>query len=77
MARVRYFAAAEEAVGSDSETRSESTLGELRAALSAQHPELGAILARCAVLVDGARTPDDTALGTDTLVDVLPPFAGG
>lgn len=77
MARVRYFAAAEEAVGRDSDVRLESTLGELRAALSAQHPELGAILPRCAVLVDGARTSDDAALGTDTLVDVLPPFAGG
>ncbi len=77
MARVRYFAAAEEAVGSDSETRGEPTLGELRAALTTQHPELGAILPRCAVLVDGARVSDDAALSTDTLVDVLPPFAGG
>lgn len=77
MARLRYFAAAAEAVGSESETRSEPTLAELRAALTAQHPELGAILPRCAVLVDGARVSDDTALDTDTLVDVLPPFAGG
>ena len=33
MARVRYFAAAEEAAGHDSETRFEASLGELRAAL--------------------------------------------
>ena len=33
MARVRYFAAAEEAVGSAEELRDEATLGELRDAL--------------------------------------------
>jgi molybdopterin converting factor small subunit len=77
MARVRYFAAAEEAAGQDTETRFEASLGELRAALTAQHPELGALLPRCAVLVDGSRVEDDAAIGEDSLVDVLPPFAGG
>jgi hypothetical protein len=32
---------------------------------------------RCAVLVDGRRTDGSAPLGADTLVDVLPPFAGG
>ncbi|HWI31565.1 MAG TPA: MoaD/ThiS family protein [Microbacterium sp.] len=77
MARVRYFAAAEEAVGHDAESRSETSLGALRAALGAEHPGLGVILPRCAVLVDGSRVGDDTALGADSLVDILPPFAGG
>ncbi|HEX5859304.1 MAG TPA: MoaD/ThiS family protein [Microbacterium sp.] len=77
MARVRYFAAAEEAAGHESETRFEASLGELRAALGTEHPELGVILPRCAVLVDGSRAGDDAILGEDTLVDVLPPFAGG
>ena len=77
MARVRYFAAAEEAAGHESETRFEASLGELRAALGAEHPELGVILPRCAVLVDGSRADDDAVLGEDSLVDVLPPFAGG
>ncbi len=78
MVRVRYFAAAEEAVGRDEETRSEPTLGALREALAADHPRLAAILPRCAVLVAGSRTEESaTVLGTDTLVDVLPPFAGG
>lgn len=75
--RIRYFAAAEEAAGRSEDVRSETTLGALRAALVAEHPGLGGILPRCAVLVDGARVDDDAALGTDTLVDVLPPFAGG
>ena len=77
MTRVRYFAAAEEATGRAEDVRSEPTVGALRAALVAEHPGLVGILPRCAVLVDGARTDDDTPLSADTLVDVLPPFAGG
>ncbi len=77
MAHVRYFAAAEEFAGRSEELRSETTLGELRAALSAERPALGGILPRCAVLVGGARVDDATVLGGDVLVDVLPPFAGG
>lgn len=77
MTRVRYFAAAEELAGRASEVRVEPTLGALRAALTSEHPALGDILPRCAVLVDGARVGDEHALGDDVLVDVLPPFAGG
>lgn len=77
MARVRYFAAAEEATGRDEETRNEASVGALRAALVADHPGLTGILPRCAVLVGGSRVDDDTPLGSDSLVDVLPPFAGG
>lgn len=77
MAHVRYFAAAEEAAGSSEEQRFEATLGALRDRIAAEHPALGSILPRCAVLVDGARADDDAPLGDDTLIDVLPPFAGG
>ncbi|MEN2738189.1 MoaD/ThiS family protein [Microbacterium sp. X-17] len=77
MARVRYFAAAEELAGRAEEIRPEATLGALRAALASERPGLGGILPRCAVLVGGSRVDDDTALSPDTLVDVLPPFAGG
>lgn len=77
MARIRLFAAAEEAAGTDEVTHAAATLGELRAALTAEYPALGGILPRCAVLVGGSRVGDDTPLAQDTLVDVLPPFAGG
>lgn len=77
MAQVRYFAAAEEAAGTDAERRLESTLGELRTGVISDHPGLGPILPRCAVLVGGARVADDAALDADVVVDVLPPFAGG
>lgn len=77
MAVVRFFAAAEEAAGTDRQHRSEASLGELRSTLLEEHPALRGLLPRCAVLVNGARVDDDYALGDDTLVDVLPPFAGG
>lgn len=77
MARVRYFAAAEEMAGRADELRDETTLGALRDALTAERPGLGGILPRCAVLVGGVRVDDDHLLGADDLVDVLPPFAGG
>lgn len=77
MARVRYFAAAQEAAGCDEEHRAAPDVAALREALVAEHPRLAPILPRCALLVDGSRV-DDTAPLTDTsLVDVLPPFAGG
>ena len=77
MTRVRYFAAAAEAAGVDSEEREESTLLALREAVVAQHPALVDILPRCAVMVDGVRADDDRPLDGVELIDVLPPFAGG
>ncbi|KTR87826.1 molybdopterin converting factor [Microbacterium testaceum] len=75
--RVRYFAAAAEAAGTDAEDRTEVSLGALRTAVLADHPALIGILDRCAVLLDGTRHDDDAPLGGVTHVDVLPPFAGG
>lgn len=75
--RVRYFAAAAEAAGTDSEERGERSLAQLRAAVIADHPALADILPRCAVMVDGVRSDDDRSLDDAQLIDVLPPFAGG
>jgi sulfur-carrier protein len=75
--KVRFFAAAADAAGRDEQERDEASLSALRAALVADHPALGPILPRCAVLVDGVRTDTDADLTTADLVDVLPPFAGG
>ncbi|MFJ6533655.1 MoaD/ThiS family protein [Microbacterium sp. NPDC091662] len=77
MTRVRYFAAAAEAAGTDVEERGERSLVALRAAVIAEHPALVDILPRCAVLVDGVRTDGDLVLDDAELIDVLPPFAGG
>lgn len=79
MVRVRYFAAAAEAAGMSSESVDAVTLGDLRAALVAGHGAgFGRVLGRCSVLVDGQNTEaDDAPLAEASLVDVLPPFAGG
>lgn len=77
MAQVRFFAAAEEAVGSAQLTVDAPTVGALTAVLREDHPALAEILPRCSVLVDGARVDDSSALRGDAVVDVLPPFAGG
>lgn len=76
-ATVRFFAAAQEAVGQDSLATDAPTLGALKQQLLAEHPALTGILPRCAVLVDGARVDDDFVLAEARTVDVLPPFAGG
>ena len=75
--RVRYFAAAAEAAGTDAEDRGERSLAELRAAVVADHPALADIRPRGAVMVDGGRSDDDRPLDDAQLIDVLPPFAGG
>ncbi|GAA2885220.1 MoaD/ThiS family protein [Microbacterium esteraromaticum] len=76
-ATVRFFAAAQEAVGSDTMTTDAQTLGSLKEQLLAGHPALTGILNRCAVLVDGARVDDAFPLAEAKTIDVLPPFAGG
>jgi molybdopterin converting factor small subunit len=76
---VRYFAAAAEAAGRAEEVWAEpvSTVGELRAALSARYGDaMERVLESGSFLVDGIVSRDlDRALGAR--VDVLPPFAGG
>ncbi|WP_127792724.1 MoaD/ThiS family protein [Agromyces sp. LHK192] len=79
MATVRYFAGAADAAGTEQERLDATDLGSLRAAMLAAHgEELGRVLGRCSLLLNGRRTEDDAAaVGDDDLVDVLPPFAGG
>ena len=77
MTLVRYFAAAAEAAGVESEERHEPTLKELRRAATADRPELWLVLPQCAVLVDGVRADGDRPLAGAKVIDVLPPFAGG
>lgn len=79
MAHVRYFAAAAEAAGVASESVDAPTLAALREALVAAHgADFERVLGRCSVLIDGQNTDaPDTPLAEASLVDVLPPFAGG
>lgn len=78
MAVIRYFAAAAEAAGTTTETRDASDLDALKRDLVQAHgPHFERVLGRCAVLVNGVRTQASVPIDDSTLVDVLPPFAGG
>jgi molybdopterin converting factor small subunit len=75
---VRYFAAAAEAAGVESEVLPMLvTVGQLRALLVERYGDpMARVLASGSFLVDGVVSRDDErTLGER--VDVLPPFAGG
>ena len=77
MAEVRYFAAAAEAAGRESESLDAATVGELKALLVDRYGTLMArVVASGSFLVDGIASRDD-ARPVGARVDVLPPFAGG
>lgn len=76
--RVRLFAAARDAAGASETTVEAATLGELLDTLTRRFEDLGPVLTRCSVLLEGTRTTDrSAALPAGGTVDVLPPFAGG
>ncbi len=88
---IRYWAAAKEAAGVGEEVYDAATLEELLAAVVASralsgraHPDdgrLSRVLAHCAFLVDGdpvgLRTHASAVLAPGSVVEALPPFAGG
>ena len=76
---VRYFAGARAASGVDTEAREAASLDQLVRQIVADHGErLERVLTACSFLVDGTQTRDRaTALAPGSVVDVLPPFAGG
>lgn len=80
---VRYWAAAKAAAGvADEQVGTGGTLeGVLDAIRAAHGAELATVLARCSYLVDEVspgRTPHSEVVVADgSVVDVLPPFAGG
>lgn len=79
MATVRYFAAAAEAAGIQSERVDADDLGALLADLRSRHgAELSRVLERSSVLHEGQYVSDPALpLAHDAELDVLPPFAGG
>ena len=81
MTTIRYFAAAAEATGLESEVVTYpigATVAEVTADLTMRHPAISGVLALCALIADGVRLDGpDSPLGEPDLIDVLPPFAGG
>ena len=76
---VRYFAGARAASGVDTEAREAGSLDELVGQIVADHGDrLERVLTACSFLVDGTQTRDRSMrLSSGSVVDVLPPFAGG
>ncbi|WP_413542390.1 MoaD/ThiS family protein [Citricoccus nitrophenolicus] len=79
MARIRLFAGAADILGFSETNVHATTAGDLRQVLVTGHGiSVEQVIARCSLLVDGVRAADDEhPIRTDSLVDVLPPFAGG
>ena len=82
MSTVRYFAAAKEAAGVGAEEVDAGSLAEALEALRGRHDaRFTTVLGRCSYVVDGApvggRDHAAVALTAGSVVDVLPPFAGG
>ena len=84
--RVRYWAAAKAAAGTDADdvrVDGPTTLAELRAAAAALHPgtRLAEVLAACSTLVGeqpvGTADPATYVIEPGSSVEFLPPFAGG
>lgn len=80
--RVRYFAAARAAAGTEYETLvlpEGASVSDAVDELRARHPEqLERVLAAASFLLDGIAVRKRTlALPADAELDVLPPFAGG
>jgi sulfur-carrier protein len=76
---VRYFAGARAAAGVETEERPAASLDELISSLAEAHGDkLARVLPACSFLVDGTTTQDRALrLSPGSVVDVLPPFAGG
>jgi molybdopterin converting factor small subunit len=83
MVTVRYWAAAKQAAGVAEETLPASTLAEALATAAARRggEEFEAVLARSSFLVNGVQAARHghaaVALDDGTVIEVLPPFAGG
>ena len=75
---LRYWAGARATAGVAEETfESGPRVGDVLDAAVAAHPDLGDVVAVCSVLVDGRAVDRDAEVGPDTVIEVLPPFAGG
>jgi sulfur-carrier protein len=78
MVEVHLFAAARAAVGAPVVPASEGRLSVILDGIAAEHPDFAPVRARCSYLVDGVAVHgEDAEVGSDSRVDVLPPFAGG
>ena len=75
---VRYWAGARAAAGVDAEhVTGIHTVGGLLTRLAAAHPPLEPVLPVCSVLVGGLASTGDDPVPAGSVIEILPPFAGG
>lgn len=74
---VRYWAAARAATGLDQERWPSGRVKDVLAAAAAAHPELTRVLRVASILVDGVAAEAGDQAHPGSVVEVLPPFAGG
>jgi molybdopterin converting factor small subunit len=81
---VRYWAAMRSAAGTPSDQVASGRLDQVLAEAARAHaegPRFAQVLAICSVLVDeepvGGRDPAEVMVVSGSVVDLLPPFAGG
>ena len=78
--KVRLFAAARAAAGTESAHAPAGTLHSILDGLVVEYPPLADVLPRCSYLVDGLAVhgePTEVHVHDGAELDVLPPFAGG
>jgi len=77
-ATVRYWAGARAAAGVESDVVSGCrTVADAVATVDGLHPGLAAVTAVSTLLLDGRATSRDQVLPDGSVLEVLPPFAGG
>jgi molybdopterin synthase sulfur carrier subunit len=75
--RVRFWAGARAAAGVEQVSVPVGRVADVLAAAVRLAPGVAAILPLCSLLVDGRRVGPDEDTLPDSVVEVLPPFAGG
>lgn len=76
--KVRFFAAARTAVGSNQLEVEPGTLKEILASVAYGNDKANQVFDQCSFLVDGVVVHDQSILiMAGSILDVLPPFAGG
>ncbi len=74
---VRYWAAARAAAGVDEETRAAGVVADILAGAATEHPDLVPVLAVASTLIDGTTAAPHDVAPAGSVLEILPPFAGG
>jgi molybdopterin synthase sulfur carrier subunit len=74
---IRYWASARAAAGCDSESFTGHHVGDVLEAAAVAHTGLGVVLQVSTILRDGRPVTTFEPLSKGTILEVLPPFAGG